>query len=69
VSEGQRSFKSERYNFDLVTVLIEFHSAIDQLSEVVERVLQTIGEETGWSACVMVGGPMPRRQGAISIKT
>ncbi|KAJ7720154.1 hypothetical protein B0H14DRAFT_3521026 [Mycena olivaceomarginata] len=47
----------------------EFQDAIDQLSEVVERVLQTIGEETGWSTCVMVGGPMPRRQGAISIKT
>ncbi|KAJ7888672.1 hypothetical protein B0H14DRAFT_3430076 [Mycena olivaceomarginata] len=47
----------------------EFQEALDQLGEVVERVLQTIGEETGWSACVMVGGPVPRRQGAISMRT
>ncbi|KAJ7312323.1 hypothetical protein DFH08DRAFT_822370 [Mycena albidolilacea] len=47
----------------------EFQEALDQLGEVVERVLQTIGEETGWSTCVMLGRPVPHRQGAISMRT
>ncbi|KAJ7735233.1 hypothetical protein B0H14DRAFT_3516922 [Mycena olivaceomarginata] len=47
----------------------EYQHAIDQLSEVVSKVTGAIEEETGWMGLFMAGGPMPNRDGAISIKT
>jgi hypothetical protein len=44
-------------------------SAIDQLPEVVARFTGAVEEETGWMGVFMAGGPMPNRDGAISIKT
>ncbi|KAJ7878784.1 hypothetical protein B0H14DRAFT_2567080 [Mycena olivaceomarginata] len=47
----------------------EYQHAIDQLPEVVSRVTRAIKEETGWMGLFMAGGPMPNRDGVISIKT
>ncbi|KAJ7808482.1 hypothetical protein B0H14DRAFT_3762146 [Mycena olivaceomarginata] len=47
----------------------EYQHAIDQLPEVVSKVTGAIEEETGWMGLFMAGGPMPNRDGAISIKT
>ncbi|KAJ7212394.1 hypothetical protein B0H12DRAFT_1079450 [Mycena haematopus] len=47
----------------------QYQHAIDQLGDVVTTLLQTIGEETGWHLCLLAGGPMPRRGGAISTKS
>ncbi|KAJ7769737.1 hypothetical protein B0H14DRAFT_2632701 [Mycena olivaceomarginata] len=48
----------------------QMQHGIDQLTEVVEKVLSAIGRETGWHACLLVGGPSPRREGGgISTKT
>ncbi|KAJ7792052.1 hypothetical protein B0H14DRAFT_3565188 [Mycena olivaceomarginata] len=40
-----------------------------QLTEVVGKVLSAISQETGLHACLLVGGPSPRREGEISTKT
>ncbi|KAJ7676097.1 hypothetical protein B0H14DRAFT_3537000 [Mycena olivaceomarginata] len=47
----------------------EYQHAIDQLPEVVARFTGAVEEETGWMGVFMAGGPMPNRDGAISIKT
>ncbi|KAJ7896406.1 hypothetical protein B0H14DRAFT_3425774 [Mycena olivaceomarginata] len=46
-----------------------YQHAIDQLRNIAETVLRTIAEETGWHLCLLAGGPMPNRGGAISTKT
>ncbi|KAJ7891644.1 hypothetical protein B0H14DRAFT_3428430 [Mycena olivaceomarginata] len=56
--DGDRQFTPEGYQH-----------AIDQLRNVAETVLRTIAEETGWHLCLLAGGPMPNRGGAISTKT
>ncbi|KAJ7795154.1 hypothetical protein B0H14DRAFT_3496337 [Mycena olivaceomarginata] len=47
----------------------DYQHAIDQLRDVAEQVLKSIGEATGWHLCLLAGGPMPNRAGAISTKT
>ncbi|KAJ7740985.1 hypothetical protein B0H14DRAFT_3515403 [Mycena olivaceomarginata] len=47
----------------------EYQHAIEQLPEVVSKVTTAIEEETGWMGLFLAGGPMPNRDGSISIKT
>ncbi|KAJ7194283.1 hypothetical protein GGX14DRAFT_404737 [Mycena pura] len=47
----------------------QYQHAIDQLGHVVGHVTETIKDATGWHGVLMLGGPMPRRGGAISTKT
>ncbi|KAJ7884166.1 hypothetical protein B0H14DRAFT_3432580 [Mycena olivaceomarginata] len=46
----------------------EYQHAIEQLPEVVLKVTTAIEEETGWMGLFLAGGPMPNRDGSISIK-
>ncbi|KAF8130509.1 hypothetical protein K438DRAFT_1788624 [Mycena galopus ATCC 62051] len=47
----------------------QYQHAINQLVDVVNQVLKTIYEKTGWHCCFLGGGPMPDRAGKVSMKT
>ncbi|KAJ7343937.1 hypothetical protein DFH08DRAFT_962079 [Mycena albidolilacea] len=47
----------------------EYQHAIDQLPEVMSKFTGAVEAEAGWMGFFMAGGPMPNREGAISIKT
>ncbi|KAF8135909.1 hypothetical protein K438DRAFT_1997113 [Mycena galopus ATCC 62051] len=43
----------------------QFQHVINQLVDVVNQVLKTIYEKTGWHCCFLGGGPMPDRAGQV----
>ncbi|KAF8209555.1 hypothetical protein K438DRAFT_1960563 [Mycena galopus ATCC 62051] len=47
----------------------QYQFAIDQLPTMLQNVSEVIELETGWHGVFLLGGPMPRRAGAVSMKT
>ncbi|KAF8169708.1 hypothetical protein K438DRAFT_1983094 [Mycena galopus ATCC 62051] len=46
----------------------QYQFAIDQVADVLQNVTEAIAIETGWHGFFVLGGPMPRREGQISMK-
>ncbi|KAJ7921896.1 hypothetical protein B0H13DRAFT_2318017 [Mycena leptocephala] len=73
VETATAKFNSERIMPDAADdderTPLEYQHGIDQLGHVLAKVHEAAMKETGWVGFAMLGGPMPRRGGAISTKT
>ncbi|KAJ7841225.1 hypothetical protein B0H13DRAFT_2365838 [Mycena leptocephala] len=73
VEAATAKFNSERIMPDAADddnrTPLEYQHGIDQLGHVLSKVHEATMKETGWVGFSMMGGPMPRRGGAISTKT